>query len=53
MNVSGDDFRNLVLKAGYNVMKSQSTKSTAQEVNALVGKLSPTVYGEQLEYLSL
>lgn len=51
-NVSGKDFRNLVFKAGYNLLKNQFTISTAQELNIIASNLNPTSFGEHLDHLA-
>ncbi|CEP12729.1 hypothetical protein [Parasitella parasitica] len=51
-NVSGQDFRNLVFKAGYKLLKNQFTISTAQELNIMASNLNPTSFGEHLDHLA-
>lgn len=50
LNVSHDDFRVAVFKAGHNLLKNQFTLSTAQELNT--NETSPTSFGEHMDHLA-
>lgn len=52
LNVSHDDFKVAVFKAGYNLLKNQFTLSTAQELNTMVNETSPTSFGEHMDHLA-